>query len=81
MLRKFRALFFLVPAMVALAQQPSPSLSPDAPFDRVVIREAGELRVIPLPGPLPPTVFGRLGLIVPGVLAAISILAGLSSRR
>jgi peptidoglycan/xylan/chitin deacetylase (PgdA/CDA1 family) len=28
MLRKFRALFFLVPAMVALAQQPSPSPSP-----------------------------------------------------
>ncbi|PYM01354.1 MAG: polysaccharide deacetylase family protein [Verrucomicrobia bacterium] len=28
MLRKFRALFFLVPAMVALAQQPSPPPSP-----------------------------------------------------
>src|SRR5438477_8448630 len=28
MLRKFRALFFLVPAMVALAQQPAPSPSP-----------------------------------------------------
>ena len=28
MLRKFRALFFLVPAMVALAQQPSPSPFP-----------------------------------------------------
>src|SRR5438067_7199447 len=28
MLRKFRALFFLVPAMVALAQQPPPSPSP-----------------------------------------------------
>src|SRR6478752_5364218 len=31
MLRKFRALFFLVPAMVALAQQPSPSPSPAKP--------------------------------------------------
>ena len=31
MLRKFRALFFLVPAMVALAQQPAPSPSPAKP--------------------------------------------------
>jgi apolipoprotein N-acyltransferase len=43
--------------------------------------ERSGFRVVALPGALPPTVFSRVGLIVPGLLAAISILAGLSIRR
>jgi apolipoprotein N-acyltransferase len=36
--------------------------------------------VVRLPGALPPTLFSRFGLIVPGSLASIAYLAGLASR-
>ncbi len=39
-----------------------------------------DYRTVTLPGSLPPTFFGRFGLVVPGVLAALMSALGLSSR-
>lgn len=46
---------------------------------RLGIDRAGVL-VLDLPGALPPTVFARLGLAAPGVLAALTLLAAWSPR-
>lgn len=37
--------------------------------------------VLPLPGPLPPTIFARFGLAIPALLAAAALLAGLLPWR
>lgn len=36
---------------------------------------------VPLPPPLPPTVFARFGLLIPGIAAAMALGAGLLARR
>ena len=47
---------------------------------RLGLGKAGTL-VLALPGPLPPTPFARGGLLIPGALATIALLAGLAPRR
>ncbi|CAH2600856.1 Apolipoprotein N-acyltransferase [Rhodovastum atsumiense] len=47
---------------------------------RIGMNQAGTL-VLPLPGPLPPTLFGQLGLAIPGSLAVIAVLGGLLPWR
>lgn len=41
---------------------------------------AGTL-VVPLPPPLPPTLFARFGLLIPGLAAAAALLVGMLARR
>jgi apolipoprotein N-acyltransferase len=47
---------------------------------RIGLGRAGTL-VLALPGPLPPTLFARAGLVVPGMLALAALLAGLLRFR
>ena len=47
---------------------------------RLGLGRAGTL-VLALPAPLPPTPFARGGLLIPGALATIALLAGFSPRR
>lgn len=49
-------------------------------IDRLGMRQTGVL-VAPLPPPLPTTPFSRFGLAVPGLLAALSMAAGLFAGR
>ncbi len=50
------------------------------PLGRLSLNRRGVL-ILPLPGPLPPTLFARLGLGIPGGLAALCLAAGLLLRR
>jgi apolipoprotein N-acyltransferase len=47
---------------------------------RIGLGQAGTL-VLALPGPLPPTLFARDGLVIPGTLALVVLLAGLLRFR
>jgi apolipoprotein N-acyltransferase len=47
---------------------------------RIDMEQAG-FRAVMLPGPLPRTVFGRFGLVLPGALALASLAAGLVASR
>src|SRR6185437_12316950 len=47
---------------------------------RIAIGQAGTL-VVPLPLPLPPTLFARFGLLIPGLAAMIVLGAGLQAGR
>ena len=47
---------------------------------RLTVGETGVL-VLDIPARRPPTSFGRLGLVIPGLLAAMVLISGLTGRR
>ena len=47
---------------------------------RIGMNRAGSLTV-PVPGELPPTLFARIGLVLPGMLSTVVLVAGLSTGR